>query len=320
MKRIGNIYQKMYSTENLLLAEKNARKGKSGQYGVFAFDKNPEANILHLQDMLQSRTYNTSRYTLKTVYEPKERLVYCLPYFPDRVAHHAAMLQLEDMFVSTFTTDTYSCIKNRGIHALVNNLKYSLQNKEQTKYALQIDLRKFYPNVKHDILKNQLQRKIKDPKMLWFLYNVIDSAPGVPIGNYLSSYFSNFYLTPFDHWIKEDQQAGPYFRYSDDILTLADNKPQLHKLLYEIRSYLGDTLKLEVKGNYQIYPVASRGIDIVGYVLNHDYIRLRKRIKQNWARAVAKNKPLASLNSYRGLAKHGDCKHLIKKLSYYGNN
>ena len=47
----------------------------------------------------------------------------------------------------------------------------------------------------------------------------------------------------------------------------------------EIRAYLGD-LKLEVKGNWQVFPVAARGIDFVGYVFFHTHTRMRKGIKR----------------------------------------
>lgn len=52
-------------------------------------------------------------------------------------------------------------------------------------------------------------------------------------------------------------------------------------MLVAIKLYLKHVLKLGVKGNYQIFPVESRGIDFVGYVFRHDYIRVRKGIKNS---------------------------------------
>lgn len=303
----------MHDMQNLILAEKNARRGKRHQYGVRLFDKDPHGNLLRLQEMLINKTYNTSPYKIRTIHEPKERLVHCLPYFPDRIAHHAAILQLENMFVSTFTSSTYSCIKNRGIHGLLYDLKSALQTKTPYAYALQLDIRKFYPSIDHDILKTLLRRKIKDHDMLWFLDNVIDSAPGMPIGNYLSSFLSNFYITGFDHWAKEHLGVGPYFRYSDDIVTLSHNKHDLHRYLHAIKQYMHDHLKLTVKNNYRIYPTRI-GINIVGYIVYPTHILLRKNIKQNFSRAIAAGKPKINLSAYKGWADHADTKHLLKKL------
>ena len=53
---------------------------------------------------------------------------------------------------------------------------------------------------------------------------IIDSADGVTIGNYLSQYFANLYLAYFDHWIKEVLRVKYYYRYADDIVLLSDDK------------------------------------------------------------------------------------------------
>src|SRR5689334_12630052 len=115
MKRLNNLYPKIYSIENLVLADQRARKGKAHQYGVIVHDRSREENIRKLHVILKEKSYGTSDYKTFTIYEPKERLIFCLPYFPDRIAHHAVMNILEPIFVSTFTADTYSCIKGKGI-------------------------------------------------------------------------------------------------------------------------------------------------------------------------------------------------------------
>ena len=314
MKRIGNLYQKIISLENLKLADEKAQKGKKSRYGVKLHNAKKESNLMKLHQMLKDKTYRTSKYEIFKVYEPKEREVYRLPYFPDRITHHAVMNVLEPIFVSIFTTDTYSCIKGKGIHAAANGVKEALKDVEATQYCLKMDIKKFYPNVDHQCLKNLLRRKFKDEDLLWLLDEIIDSAPGLPIGNYLSQYLANFYLSYFDHWIKEDKRVKYYFRYADDLVILAPDKLYLHSLLAEIKYYLENNLKLIVKENYQVFPVHKRGIDFVGYRFFHTHTLLRKGIKQNFARMV-KNKPnRASIASYLGWAKHCNSKNLIRKL------
>ncbi|MFA6057257.1 MAG: reverse transcriptase domain-containing protein [Taibaiella sp.] len=314
MKRLDNIYSQICSTENLQLADKNAQKGKQKQPGVISHNKVSEQNILLLQKMLVGRTYKTSKYVTFKVFEPKERDVYRLPYFPDRIAQYAALNIIEQVFVSVFTADTYSCIKGKGIHGAVRKLKKYLKDTEGTKYCLKLDIKKFYPSVDHDILKQLLRRKFKDQGLLWLLDEIIDSAPGLPIGNYMSQYLANFYLCYFDHWIKEVKGVKYYFRYADDIVLLAPDKASLHYLLTEITEYLLVNLKLEVKSNYQVFPVQQRGIDFLGYVFYHTHTRLRKTIKKNFARKAAKGANQATIASYNGWAKHANCKHLLKKI------
>lgn len=314
MKRKGNLYQKIISIENLRLADQKARKGKQNTYGVKLFDLNPEGNFLMLNELLANRGYKTSEYDIFTVFEPKERKVYRLPYFPDRITHHAIMNVLEPIFVSNFTADTYSCIKGKGIHAAAKAVKKSLKDIPGTTYCLKLDIKKFYPNVNHECLKALLRKKFKDADLLWLLDEIIDSADGLPIGNYLSQYLANFYLSYFDHWIKETKAVKYYFRYADDIVILAPNKAYLHALLSEIKHYLNTHLKLQVKQNYQVFPVEARGIDFVGYKFYHTHILLRKQIKKNFAKMLKENPNEASIASYKGWTSHCNSKHLIKTL------
>jgi RNA-directed DNA polymerase len=314
MKRINNLYDQIISIDNLMLADKKARKRKVAQYGIQVHDRNREANIERLHLMLLSKTYQTTPYHVFKVYEPKEREVYRLPYFPDRITHHAIMNVLEPVFMSVFTADTYSCIKERGIHGAANAVKKALRDQEGTRYCLKLDIKKFYPSVDHDILKMLLCRKFKDQNLLWLIDEIIDSAPGLPIGNYLSQYLANFYLSYFDHWLKEVKQVKYYFRYADDLVILSANKGDLHKLFGQICTYLNTNLKLTVKGNYQIFPVEVRGIDFVGYRFYHTHTLLRKSIKKRFARKMAREPNAKSLASYQGWAKHCNSRHLLKKL------
>lgn len=313
MKRIGNIYDQITAMRNLLDADDQAQKGKLWQYGVILHNRNKEGNLLVLQDLLQSKTYRTSTYDIFNIYEPKERIVYRLPFFPDRIAHHAIMNVLEPIFIDTFTADTYSCIKERGIHKLLRNLKRDLNDVSGTRYCLKFDIKKFYPSIDHDVLKALLRRKFKDQNLLWLLDEIIDSAPGLPIGNYLSQYLANFYLSYFDHWLKETKRVRYYYRYADDIVILDSNKEELHRTLSEIKLYMTD-LKLQVKENHQIFPVEARGIDFVGYVFYHTHIRIRKQIKKNFARKLAKDPDHRSKASYLGWLGHCNAKNLTKKL------
>ena len=161
MKRHGNLYQTICSVENLELAENKARRGKQMQYGIKVFDRNKSENMAKLRHLLITKTYRTSPYSIFKVFDGKERDVYRLPY-PDRIVHHAIMNVLEAIFVNIFTADTYSCIKRRGIHAAAGTLKKALRDEPETKYCLKIDIKKFYQNIDHDILKQLLRKKIKD--------------------------------------------------------------------------------------------------------------------------------------------------------------
>jgi len=315
MKRESNLYSRICEFDNLYLADRIAQKGKSKQPDVKRHNLNADSNIFQLHNLLVNKEYKTSQYLTFPIHEPKERIIFRLPYYPDRIVHHAIMNVLEPIFTSMFTADSYSCIKGKGIHAMSRGIKRALKDKQNTQYYLKLDIKKFYPSVDHEILKALLRRKFKDNDLLSLLDSIIDSAPGLPIGNYLSQYFANFYLTYFDHWLKEVKGVRYYFRYADDMVIFAPNKPDLHKLRVDISEYLKNELNLVVKGNYRVSPLDDKnGLDVCGYVFYRHYTLMRKRNKQSFARAVAKCKPLQTINSHLGWAKHCNSKHLTKKL------
>jgi len=328
MKRIGNLYESIISIDNLKLADEKAREGKTNSYGVKLHDKNRDDNIMQLHQMLKEKKYKTSKYDTFKIHEPKERIIYRLPYFPDRIVHHAIMNIMESIWTSIFTADTFSCIKGRGIHGTAKKVRNAIKNKEESKYCLKIDIRKFYPSIDHNILKGIIRKKIKCRDTLWLLDEIIDSTEGVPIGNYLSQYFANLMLAYFDHKIKEVYKVKYYFRYADDMVFFSKDKISLQKLLHIIDKLLGE-LKLTLKGNYQVFPIGdnsfdshSRGLDYVGYVFYHDETRMRKSIKKNFCKKAAKvNKQNLTNKEYKqklcswfGWAKYSDSKHLLKTI------
>ncbi len=316
--------------DNLILAHHNARKGKGWYHEVKMVDANPEYYLTKLQEMLINKTYRTSEYeTFIKKDSGKEREIFKLPYFPDRICQWAIMQVIEPYLLRNFTKDTYSAIPGRGIHQCLNRLKYALNHDvPESQYCLKLDCKKFYPSINHTILKEKYRRLFKDDDLLWLLDEIIDSTPGdtgIPIGNYISQYSGNFYLSEFDHWIKEVKKVKYYFRYMDDIVILGRSKEELHQLKREIEEYLWVKLKLKIKENWQVFPTYVRGIDFVGYRVFMNYSLLRKSTcKQFKRKMTALNKKRiegkqlnysewCSINSYKGWLIHCNSYRLSEK-------
>lgn len=329
MRRIGGLINKVCSIDNINIADDNARKAKrrSKKY-IELHDQNRQQENEKLAESFKSLTYKTSKYHTFKIYEPKERIIYRLPYYPDRIAHHALMNVLHPIWNNRFIKNTFSCIKGRGIHKCAMTLYRDLRKTrftDETKYCLKLDVTKFYPSIDHAILKKIISRKIKDKYVLALLYEIIDSIDGgksVPIGNYLSQYFANVYLGYFDNWCKQELKCTYYYRYADDIVILSDSKQKLRNIMCAIKIYLKYMLKLSVKPNYQIFPIDQRKLDFVGYIYTHDHIAIRKTIKQRCKRLVHNfiynrvsiNKLLRTLPSYLGWFVHCNAKHLTTTL------
>ena len=314
----------MWDMENIKLAHINARKGKAHYKEVQMVNANPEYHLSQIQDMLRDKTFKNSEYEIFIKNDSgKEREIYKLPYFPDRIIHHCIMNILEPIWVSTLITDTYSSLKGRGIHKGVIRITKALKNKDNTTYCLKMDVRKFYPSIDHDILKTIIKQKIKDQDVLWILDEIIDSTKGVPIGNYLSQHFGNLYLSGLDHFMKEQMGCKYYFRYCDDIVILHSDKTHLSNLRNVISNYLESNLNLTLKDNWQIFPVNKRGIDFLGYRFYHDHTLLRKSISTKFKQRINQIKKehnnltpiniLSGIMSYNGWMKYSDSYNLKSK-------
>lgn len=344
MKRVGNLYTAVYDMDNLRLADEKAQRGKKNTYGVRRHNRRREANLRKLHEQLKTKSFGTSKYDVYEIREKKVRIIYRLPYYPDRIVHHAILNVLEPIWLSVFTYNTYSCIKGRGIEGCARRVDEIIKKYEgRPLYCLKIDIKQFYPSIDHDVLKFIVRKKIKDPDLLWLIDGIIDSAPGVPIGNYLSQYLANLYLAYFMHWVNERLhievgRTEPFdsTEYADDIALFADNKEDLQKAFVLIKKYLAEKLHLTVKSNWQIFPIAEnrydkhgRALDYVGYKFYRKQKLMRKGIKQNMCRQAAKLPEDIDYKSYKiklapwiGWAKHSDSRHLVESITknkvYYG--
>lgn len=235
----------------------------------------------------------------------------------------------------------------RTIHKGLTKLQTAMWNdQEECKYCLKLDARHYYQSINHDLLKEKYSRMFNDDELLWLLNEIIDSIEtaeiedlsaiylleedidpetGIPIGNYLSQYSGNYYFSSFDHWIKEQKHVKYYFRYMDDIVIFGKTKEELIALKKEIDIYFRNELKLNIKGNWQVFPSYIRGVDFLGYRTFYKYTLLRKStcLEMEKKMTAIRNKVEAgnmmnysewcSINSYKGWLKYADTFRLYQK-------
>ena len=225
MKRVNGLWDKVTSLWNLAWAADKAACGKRSRPNVARFLFNLENELCQLEDELRAWTYTPGGYVTFMVYEPKPRLISAAP-FRDRVVHHALCRHLEQVFEPTFISDSYACRRWKGTHAALDRFTdFSRCNR----YVLKCDVRKFFPSIDHQILKDLVARKIKDTGVLWLVDRIIDGSNpqepvsawfpgddlftpserrrGLPIGNQTRQFSANVYLNPFDHFVKEVLRA-----------------------------------------------------------------------------------------------------------------
>jgi len=305
MKRHSNLWQQLVSFENIFLAFTKAVKGKGYKLYVLEFMKDFEHNILALQQSLINKSYQPGNYTAFFIYEPKKRMISAAP-FADRIMHHCVINVIGPIFEATFVSQSYANQVNKGTHRAIRDVQSAMR---LHRYVLHCDIRKYFPSIDHEILKNIIRRKIKDPDILWLINLIIDSsnpqepvldyfpgddllAPadrrrGLPIGNLTSQFFANVYLTGFDHFVKQQLDCRFYYRYVDDMVVVASDKNYLWNICYEMGCYL-EGLRLRLHPYKQHVRPVDRGIRFLGQIIYPDRRLLPKKNIRRFMRRMKK--------------------------------
>lgn len=281
-------------------------------------------NILLLQQELKDKTYRHGKYQAFKINDPKPRDIHKASV-RDRLVHHAIYRILYPYFNKLFIYDSYSCRIDKGTHRAINRFThFSLQvskNNTKTIWILKGDIRKFFANIDHKILKNILAKNIGDQDVLWLLSQVIDSfnnaskiGVGLPLGNLTSQLLVNIYMNEFDQFMKRELKTKFYLRYADDFVVLHENSDYLQMLIPEISEFLGQYLKLSLHPDKLSIKTLYSGIDFLGWVNYPKYRILRTKTKRRMLNRLEKNYDSQSLASYLGLLGHGNTFNLQKKL------
>jgi len=288
-----NLWHKIISFENLLLASKKAQKGKRFKDGTALFNLNLEKELFKIQHELVSKTYMPGRYKEFVIYEPVKRLISAAPY-RDRVIHHALCNIIEPLFEKSFIFDSYANRKDKGTHKAVDRFQGYMR---KYPYNLKCDIKKYFPSIDHEILYGIIQKKIADADVLWLIRTIIDSSNpqepvhdyfegddlltpyqrkrGLPIGNLTSQFFANIYLNGFDHFIKDELGCKAYVRYVDDFAVFGDDKRELWKIKESMAENLqGLRLKLHPVKT-RIFP-SKNGCEFLGFYVYPNFRKVKK--------------------------------------------
>lgn len=326
----------VFTFENMYNAYLYTRKGKRDKQCVIRYELHSLEATDYLSTRLQNQTYKLGDYYAFKVYEPKERVVMAPP-FRDRVTQrclceHVLLPAIEKHLIY----DTFACRVGKGTHAglyrLEDFLKKYYRKNGRDGWIIKGDISKYFYSIDHDILKRKLYPLLEDYGLNWLLDQVIDSTdnPGIPLGNQSSQWFANFYLSCFDHFVKEVLRVKHYIRYMDDFVAIVETKEEARDILNRMKEYLWDELRLETNRKTQIFPIKN-GVDFLGF---HTYItetgkvirRVRRDSKEKMKRKLktfkmkykngemTKEQITHSYNSWKGHASHGSCYRLIQEM------
>lgn len=273
--------------ENIFSAWEFFKSGKAARKEVLEFAHNSEDNLFGLHLELKNLSYRHSSYDRFIITDPKTRIIHKAK-IRDRIVHTLAAKELARLYNPMFISQSYACIKSRGIHKALSDLViYSRQasrNYTRNFWHLKLDIRKFFDNVDQRILEAILRRKIKDERFLWLIREIIGSynsgqtGKGLPLGNFTSQWLANIYLNELDYFVKHELKIKYYLRYADDFVCLSEDRKKLEADFIRISDYLSDKLKLRIHEDKIILKKFSSGIDFAGYKVLPHYVLPRRRI------------------------------------------
>lgn len=323
------LIEKITDWENLLLAYKKAKKGKTGINEVEMFGANLWLNLGNIQLHLLAGTFKMGAYRAFVVYEPKKRQILAAP-FRDRVVQHAILNILEPQWDKRMIEDTYACRKGKGTHKAAHRIQYWLRNMAKNQpiheiWVVKTDYSKYFPSLNHKMLKEVAAKNIDCPLTIALIFSIIDSVPdpGMPVGNLISQWLANLFGNIVDQYIKRQLRVKRYLRYMDDCVAIFSSKIEADLFLANLDVF---SQQLELKFSMSSIHRASQGINMVGYRIWPTHKLLRKRSIVQFKRDIKAIKRrysdieeqeaqiLKRISSFIAHSKHADATRLRKKL------
>ncbi len=234
--RFWGLYVHVCKMETFQIAYRDAKEnnGAPGIDGVTFEDiekASVEAFLEQIRDELVSEIYRPMRNRIKEIPKGEDKVrVLGIPAIRDRVVQGALKLILEPIFEADFQEGSYGYRPRRSAHAAVDRVAEAVV-KNKTR-VIDLDLRAYFDNVRHDILLKKVAERANDDKVMRLLKLILKASGkrGVPQGGVISPLLSNIYLNEVDKILKrakEVTQCGrftyiEYARFADDLVILVD--------------------------------------------------------------------------------------------------
>ena len=290
-----DLYAELCSYENLELAFKKARKGKTLKLYVIEFEANLDENLKQLQQELLFHSYRPKPLETFILRDPKTRKI-SKSDFRDRVVHHAICNIIEPLFEKCFIFDSFANRLGKGTFKAIERFEHFARKVSRgfTRpcFVLKADIRHYFETVDHKILLSILQRRIDDKQLLWLIQVILQNyqteakGKGMPLGNLTSQFFANVYLNELDQYVKHILKAKYYVRYVDDFVILGNYPKDLYILKEKIETFCGEHLALYLHPDKSKIHHLKNGVGFLGMRLYLHHRRIKKKNVRRFERKL----------------------------------
>lgn len=264
MKRVGNLFEHVFTREALYQGYLDARRAKRRKRACFQFERRLGAQIEALHRELHAGNYRPRPYFTFVVHERKPRLIHA-PAFRDCVVQHAIYRVIYPIFNRTFIEQSFACRVGKGTHRAADYAQRALRAAPAGSYTLKLDLSKFFYRIDRRVLQQLIERKIKDRRLVEVMMLFADDGQptGIPIGNLLSQLYALIYLSPLDHFVKRELGVRHYCRYVDDFVLFGLPRDRAVDCRARIEAFIQQRLGMAF--SKAMLAPATRGVNFVGY-------------------------------------------------------
>jgi len=178
MKTYNNIYPEIISLKNLILAWKNARKGKTNKDYIKEFEINLPNHLKLLNNELTLQTYKPQSLKTFILRDPKTRKI-SKSVFRDRIVHHVLIQIIEPVFDKIFIYDSCANRKEKGTLLALD--RFEIFRRKITKnftsqgYCLKADIKHYFQEVDRKILIEIIQKRIKCEETMWLIKQILNN-------------------------------------------------------------------------------------------------------------------------------------------------
>lgn len=194
-----------------------------------------------------------------------------IPTVVDRLVQQAIPQILSPLYEAEFSETSYGFRPGRGCHDALRKAQSHINS--GYKYAVDLDLEKFFDTVNHSRLIEVLSHKIRDGRVISLIHKYLvagvrigerfeESHAGVPQGGPLSSLLGNIMLDGLDREL--ERRGHPFVRYADDCMIFCRSRRAAERTRDSIIRFIEEELYLRVNRE-KTKAGHIRGMKFLGY-------------------------------------------------------
>ena len=205
-----------------------------------------------------------------------------IPTIADQINQDIIRQSIEPICEYHFLNCSYGFRPKRSCQDTMSDLFNKLRGKNSKKWIVEGDIKGCFDNINHDHIISTLHEWRVDKTITRIIKSMLKadilkgstitlSESGTPQGGIISPMLANVALTCFDEEIarryptSEGGNTSMMVRYADDFIIVAESEQHAKNIRKQIKTFLGQTVGVELPENKTLITEISKGFDFLGF-------------------------------------------------------